>query len=352
MMHNRMSPGKKLYFPAEWEPTRAVLTAWPHKDTDWCYMLEEVQDCFINIASAIVKHSHLIVVAPDISEPETIIGERIKDQIDRITFVEMPTNDTWARDFGPISLLEHDAPFSNPIYLDFKFNGWGLKFASDKDNLVTSRLFEKSILKGNYVNRLGFVLEGGSIETDGKGTLLTTSRCLLSPNRNGQMSREEIENYLKEQLNIEKILWLEYGYLAGDDTDSHTDTLARLAPHDTIVYVRCDDPDDEHFEELHLMEKELKKLRTLSGQPFNLVAIPMPDAIFDEEGERLPATYANYLVLNHAVIMPVYGQKAKDFLATQIIKIAFPDHEIIPVDCRALIRQHGSLHCMTMQIPC
>lgn len=347
-----MSQEKKLYFPAEWEPSQAVLMAWPHKDTDWNYMLDDVQNCFINIAAAIVQHSHLIVVAPDVSEPRYKIGEKLNDQIDRITFVEMPTNDTWARDFGPISIIEHDSPFNTPVFLDFKFNGWGLKFASDKDNLVTSRLFEKKILNGDYVNRLGFVLEGGSIETDGKGTLLSTSRCLLSPNRNGQMSREEIEDYLKEQLCIEKMLWLEHGYLAGDDTDSHTDTLARLAPHDTIVYVSCDNPDDEHFEELHLMEEELRNLRTISGQPFNLVALPLPDPVFDEEGERLPATYANYLVLNDAVIMPVYGQKAKDLLATQIIRIAFPDHEIIPVDCRPLICQHGSLHCMTMQIPC
>lgn len=346
-----MSQEKRLYFPAEWEPTEAILMAWPHKDTDWCYMLDDVQKCFLNIAAAIVQHSRLIVVAPDITEPKELISEKVKGDINQVTFVEIPTNDTWARDFGPISLLDVDIPFHPPVFLDFKFNGWGLKYASDKDNLVTSRLFEKQIIEGDYVNRLGFVLEGGSIETDGKGTLLTTSRCLLSPNRNGQMSRWEIEDYLKEQLNIKKILWLEHGYLAGDDTDSHTDTLARLAPNDTIVYVGCDNPEDEHFEELHLMEDELKDLRTLSNQPFNLVALPLPDPVFDEEGERLPATYANYLVLNDAVLMPIYGQKAKDLLATRIIKIVFPDHEIIPVDCRPLIRQHGSLHCMTMQIP-
>ena len=165
------------------------------------------------------------------------------------------------------------------------------------------------------------------------------------------MTRAEIEKYLKETLNIKHILWLEHGYLAGDDTDSHTDTLARLAPDNTIVYVGCDNPDDEHYTELKMMEDELKEMRTADGKPYNLVALPLPDPIYDEEGERLPATYANYLVVNNAVLMPVYGQKAKDLLASQIIKIAFPEHQIITIDCNALIRQHGSLHCMTMQIP-
>ena len=350
MTTDKMFNSKKLYFPAEWEPSRAVLMAWPHEATDWSYMLDDVQKCFVDIVSAIVRLSSMIIVAPDVDEPKKIIKEVIGDDIDKITFVQLPTNDTWARDFGPITLIEADQPFGNPTYLDFKFNGWGLKFAADKDNLVTSRLCNEGILKGDYVNCLGFVMEGGSIETDGKGTLLTTSRCLLSPNRNGDMSRAEIEDYLKSRLNINHILWLEHGYLAGDDTDSHTDTLARLAPDDTIVYVSCDNPDDEHFEELKLMELELRKFRTQSGQPFNLVALPMPDPIFEDE-ERLPATYANYLVLNHAVLMPVYRQKAKDKLASQIIKIAYPDHEIVTIDCNALIRQHGSLHCMTMQIP-
>ena len=342
---------QKLYFPAEWEPSRAILMAWPHKDTDWNYMLDDVQQCFVEISKAIVKHSSMIVVAPDLSEPTDKLTRALGKDVEKIKFVQLPTNDTWARDFGPISLIDKSEPFGHPTYLDFKFNGWGLKFASDKDNLVTSRLFENEILKGDYVNRLGFVLEGGSIETDGNGTLLTTSRCLLSPNRNGEMTRAEIEKYLKETLNIKHILWLEHGYLAGDDTDSHTDTLARLAPDNTIVYVGCDNPDDEHYTELKMMEDELKEMRTADGKPYNLVALPLPDPIYDEEGERLPATYANYLVVNNAVLMPVYGQKAKDLLASQIIKIAFPEHQIITIDCNALIRQHGSLHCMTMQIP-
>lgn len=194
------------------------------------------------------------------------------------------------------------------------------------------------------------MLEGGSIESDGKGTLLTTSECLLSPNRNGGMSKEEIEEYLKKRFGLSQVLWLNHGALAGDDTDSHIDTLARLAPNDIILYTSTDDTTDGHFQELKLMEDELKTMRTLEGMPYNLIALPLPDAIYDE-GERLPATYANFLILEKSILMPSYGQAKKDWLASQIIKIAFPDHEVKMIDCRALIKQHGSLHCVTMQIP-
>ena len=147
------------------------------------------------------------------------------------------------------------------------------------------------------------------------------------------------------------MLWLDHGALAGDDTDSHIDTLARLAPDNTIIYVGCDDPADEHFAELRAMRSDLRAMRSASGEPFNLVELPLPDAIYDDEGNRLPATYANFLIVNNGVLVPVYNQPKKDRLACQIIRVAFPGHEIVPVDCRALIQQHGSLHCATMQFP-
>ncbi len=264
-----------------------------------------------------------------------------------VILVTVPTNDTWARDFGPISLTGTEGV----TFCDFKFNAWGLKFAADKDNLITRRLYEGGALRGDYRNCLGFVLEGGSVESDGKGTLLTTSECLLSPNRNGEMSKHEIEQYLMDRFNLDKVLWLDHGYLAGDDTDSHIDTLARLAPDDTIVYVGCDDPDDEHYESLQAMKRQLGEMVTKEGNGFNLIELPLPDAVYDETGQRLPATYANFLILNSSVLMPSYGQPKKDMLASQILKIAFPDREIKMIDCRALIKQHGSLHCVTMQLP-
>lgn len=337
------------FLPAEWEPCEAVLMAWPHHETDWNYMLSEVQDCFINIGNAISRNASLIVVAPDPAEPEAAFRDNGGAVMENIRFLALPTNDTWTRDFGPITLRSIHS--STPILLDFKFNGWGLKFPADKDNLITSRLHQSSHLKGKLINLLSFVLEGGSIESDGKGTILTTSECLLSPNRNGGMTKDQIETFLLNFLRAKKILWLNHGALEGDDTDSHIDTLARLAPGDTIIYVKCYDKSDPHFASLDAMERELQQMTSIDGKPFNLVPLPLPDPIYDENGERLPATYANFLILNNVVLLPVYNQEENDRSAIRMMEIAFPGYQIIPLDCRQLIRQHGSLHCMTMQLP-
>lgn len=335
---------QKPYLPAEWAPQSGVQLTWPHAATDWAYMLDEVQECFVCIAREIAAREQLLIVPP---EPEAV-SKQIADRVNmnNVRLVQCPTNDTWARDHGAITLLGTDGP----ALLDFKFNGWGLKFASDKDNLITRRLTEAGALCGKYVNRLGFVLEGGSIESDGCGTLLTTSECLLSPNRNGQMSQTEIEEYLRNTFHVQQVLWLDHGYLAGDDTDSHIDTLARLCPNDTIAYVRCTDSQDEHYEALRLMEEQLKTFRTLQGEPYRLLPLPMADAVVDD-GERLPATYANFLIMNDAVLYPTYNQPANDRRAAEVLQEAFPGYEIVGIDCQALIRQHGSLHCVTMQYP-
>lgn len=340
-----MMSDRATRLPAEWEPHGAVMLSWPHKDTDWAPVLDEAIDCFVEIAKAIAREETLIVVAPDVEEPRRVLDcEKLPN---RILYLTVPTNDTWARDFGPIT-VERDG---NPVICDFKFNGWGLKFPADKDNLITRAMCNTSLLRGRYSNELSFVLEGGSIESDGQGTLMTTSQCLLSPNRNGAMSRDEIEEYLKSRFGLDRVLWLDYGALEGDDTDSHIDTLARLAPNDTILYVGTDDVTDSHYDELNKMKLQLQSFETASGQPYNLIELPLPDAVYDEEGNRLPATYANFLIMNHSILMPVYRQPQKDELAAQIIKIAFPDHQVVKIDCSVLIKQHGSLHCVTMQVP-
>lgn len=330
--------------PAEWASQSGVQLTWPHAETDWAYMLGEVQECFVSIAREIARREKLLIVTP---EPEEVMKQIAATvNMENVRFLECETNDTWARDHGAITLMDAEGP----SLLDFKFNGWGLKFASDKDNLITRRAVEAGVLEGKYANRLGFVLEGGSIESDGMGTLLTTSECLLSPNRNGQMNRVEIEEYLRSVFHLQRVLWLDHGYLAGDDTDSHIDTLARFCSSDTIAYVQCTDTEDEHYEELHKMEEQLKTFRTLSGEPYRLLALPMVDKI-EEEGERLPATYANFLIMNDAVLYPTYCQPVNDARAKDVLQTAFPDYEIIGIDCRALIKQHGSLHCVTMQYP-
>lgn len=339
-----MSDTFNAVLPAEWAPQSGIQLTWPHAGTDWAHMLTEVQVCFAAIAREITQRELLLIVTPEPEEVKKQISATVNMQ--NVRFMECETNDTWARDHGAITMLDAEGA----SLLDFMFNGWGLKFASDKDNLITRQAVKVGFLNGRYVNRLGFVLEGGSIESDGLGTLLTTSECLLSPNRNGQMSRNEIEDYLCSVFHLKQVLWLDHGYLAGDDTDSHVDTLARLCSPDTIAYVQCTDTQDEHYEALHQMEEQLKTFRTLNGNPYRLLALPMVDKI-EEEGERLPATYANFLIMNDAVLYPTYRQPENDQRAKEVLQEAFPEYEIVGIDCRTLIKQHGSLHCVTMQYP-
>jgi agmatine/peptidylarginine deiminase len=334
----------KKILPAEWATQDFVQLTWPHADTDWAYMLEEVTECFVNIAREIVKRQQLLIVCVDAEEVETFFSE---DELQRISFAEMPTNDTWARDHGGITAFED----GKAVVYDFTFNGWGMKFAANHDNQITRKLYQSGIFENfGYRNCMDFVLEGGSIESDGEGTILTTSECLLSDNRNNS-SREVIEQKLKDYFGAKQILWLDHGYLAGDDTDSHVDTLARLCPNNTIAYVKCDEETDEHYEALKKMEEELQSFSTLKGGgSYNLIPLPMADAVYDEDEERLPATYANFLIINGAVLLPVYNSE-KDAIAIAQMQKAFPEHEIVPIDCNALIKQHGSLHCVTMQYP-
>lgn len=332
-------------FPAEWYPQSGIQLTWPHEATDWAYMLDEVTACYIDLAREIAKREHLLIVTPHPEQVKQLL-QGVVDP-DAVTFAECSTNDTWARDHGGITLLRN----GEPCIYDFKFNGWGLKFAANYDNLITSTLYRQNRFQARYENRLNFVVEGGALESDGAGTLLTTSECLLSPNRNGEWSKERIEEYLKETFGLQRVLWLDHGYLAGDDTDSHIDTLARFAPDDTIVYVRCTDTTDEHYEALRRMEEQLHTFTTLDGSPYRLLPLPMADAVHDENGERLPATYANFLIMNDAVLYPTYRQPANDRAAAEVLQAAFPGREMVGIDCSPLIRQHGSLHCVTMQYP-
>jgi agmatine/peptidylarginine deiminase len=334
-----------IRFPAEWEPQSGVQLTWPHEKTDWSDMLDEVIPCFVSIAKEIAKQERVCIVCPD----KKMVIHQFEDACDfkNISFYEIPSNDTWARDHAPISVFENNIP----TLLDFTFNGWGLQFAACYDNLITRKLVEKHAFQSNvsYQNKLDFVLEGGSIESDGEGTLLTTAHCLLSPNHNDGKTKEEIESYLKETFGLKNVLWLHHGYLAGDDTGSHIDTLSRFCTPDTIAYVKCDNPKDEHFEELQHMETELKEFKTMKGEAYNLIQLPMADPVYNNE-ERLPTTYANFLIINNVVLVPTYNS-SKDAIAMKQLQTAFPDREIVGINCLPLIRQHGSLHCVTMQYP-
>lgn len=339
---------RSTHLPAEWFPQSGVQLTWPHKDTDWAPILHEVEQCYLRMALEISLRERLIIVTPHPSEVEKLLRTHLPEKaLKNITLHEMPTNDTWARDHGFITLIGD----TEPRLLDFQFNGWGKKFEASLDNEICRHMNEQKILRGAYEDHLDLVLEGGSIESDGRGTILTTSQCLMAPNRNQPLSQAEIEERMLSTLHAQRVLWLDHGYLAGDDTDSHIDTLARLCPNDTIAYVQCLDTEDEHYDELHLMEEQLKTFRTIGGEPYNLVPLPMGPVRYDEDGERLPSTYANFLIMNGTVLMPTYGDRDLDELATRQLQKAFPKHDIVGIDCQVLIIQHGSLHCCTMQFP-
>jgi len=332
-------------FATEWDNQDGVLIAWPHAGTDWAYMLDEVTACYVEMARAILEDDErLVIVAPDADDVKASLGQDVDWQ--RISIIELPTNDTWVRDYGPIAVFKD----GRTVLTDFTFNAWGMKFAADCDNLVTSRLQARGVFKAPLVNYRDLVLEGGSIETDGNGTVLTTTCCLTAPNRNDALSREQLEQELLDRLGCVKMLWLDHGALSGDDTDGHIDTLARFAPDGVILYCGCDNPEDEHYEPLMKMEEDLKQMTDAEGNPYHLIKLPLPDAMYDEIS-RLPATYANFLVMNHQVLVPVYGQPENDVKACELIGQAFPGRKIKGIDCRPLICQHGSLHCATMQLP-
>lgn len=333
-----------IHFPAEWHPQSAIQLTWPHTETDWVDIIDEVTTFYVGLAKEILKHTKLLIVCNNVAE---VSNNFTSTELKNITLVEIDSNDTWTRDHGAISVFIDGQP---AIY-DFGFNAWGLKFASNYDNQITQKLFERGVYaeKVKYHNYLNFILEGGAIESDGEGTLLTTTQCLLAPNRNEPLTKEEIEAYLKYIFGLKQVLWLHHGYLSGDDTDSHIDTLARLCDKTTIAYVQCTDQSDEHYQELKKMEQELAAFRTLDNEPYNLIALPMAKPVY-EDNYRLPATYANFLIMDAVVLMPTYNTD-KDAVAKKQLQKAFPDKEIVGIDCQTLIKQHGSLHCITMQYP-
>ena len=336
-----------IYLPAEWHRQQFVQLTWPHEETDWNYMLAEVEECFTEIAKAISCRQKLIIVSPKKSKVEKILRDA-GATMGNISVISIKSNDTWARDHGFITMLSKDEKEAH--LLDFCFNGWGKKFEAELDNRINKQLHELGVVKGEYRDMLNWVLEGGSIESDGRGTLLTTSQCLLAPNRNDMM-RYNLDCALCEIFCCDRVLWLDYGNLIGDDTDGHVDTIARFAPDDTIVYMQADESDNEQYYDLKMMETQLQGFTTAEGKPYRLLPLPSPKPIYDEEGMRLPATYANFLIINGAVLYPTYAQPDNDQKAAEVLRIAFPDYEIVGIDCRALIKQHGSLHCVTMQYP-
>lgn len=337
-----------LRLPAEWERQSGIQLTWPHANTDWKPYLEEITKVFVDMAKVITNEELLLIVTPEVDEVRYRLAQDLTTaQLDNIIFYDIDTNDTWARDHAPMTLI---SDCNEARILDFKFNGWGEKFEWRKDNAITAKLNDSAAFNADYENDTDFVLEGGSIESDGKGSIFTTSFCFMADHRNQPLTREKVEERLLKSLHAERIVWLHNGQLIGDDTDGHIDTIVRLAPNETIVYNGCDDEQDEQYRDFRSLEKQLQKIRTIDEKPYNLLRLPMPDAMYDE-GERLPATYANFVITNKSVICPTYSQPTKDRIAMEVLQQAFPNHNIVGIDASTVVRQHGSLHCLTMQYP-
>ncbi len=324
--------------PAEWESQSGVQITWPNPNMDWGTQYQAVLEAYKKIAYEISKREKLLIITEN---QESTLKSLSKCNLDNISIVQIPSNDVWTRDHGAITIVEDNSP----ILLDFSFNGWGEKYSYEKDNRITQSIHKAGIFGNTSIKKIDLVLEGGSIESNGYGAILTTSSCLLSPKRNPGLKKKQIEQKLKDELGTNEVLWLNYGQLEGDDTDGHIDTLARFVSSNSIVYSKCYNTNDSHYIELSKMEEELTKFKE-----FNLIPIPLPSPCFNEFKERLPATYANFLILNEAVLLPVYGVK-EDMAAEGIIKDIFPEREIVPINCLPLIHQFGSLHCITMQFP-
>ncbi len=335
-----------LRFPAEWEPQSGVLIAWPHAATDWAERLAEVEETYIALVAAITRFQPVLICVAD-DDIETYAEMRLRsNRIDmaRVRFVGAQYDDTWLRDSGPITLKRGDGGFQ---LLDFRFTGWGGKFEASRDDQLVGVLHEAGTFNNAEVRSIPFALEGGAIDTDGAGTLLTTWQCLHE--RHPDRDRASLGADMAQWLRQERVLWLDHGYLEGDDTDAHVDTLARFASPDSIVYQDCDDPQDSHYAELQAMGAELAALRTAGGEPYRLFPLPWAQPVLDG-GRRLAASYANFLIVNGAVLMPAYGDPADD-AARDVLARAFPGREVVQVPCRPLIWQNGSLHCITMQLP-
>lgn len=354
--------GEAIRMQAEWEDHSSVLVAFPDKDTDWNVNLDEARNQFLRLISAMaVRGEKVILIAQDSAKTEQYVTDYFQNEIgnrgamDQIEIVEIPINDTWVRDYGPITVVRDsigsDGKNSEELRrLDFGFNAWGGKFEYEKDNQVNANLRRLGIIPDSeYEDCNDFILEGGSIECDGKGTILTTSECLLNPNRNPRLAKEDIEDKLRQKLGAKRILWLDHGHLIGDDTDSHIDTLCRFAPGDVIFYTDPGDKADPQHDGLERMHQQLLTFRTAEGNPYTLIELPVPDPVYGKDGARLGATYANYLVTNKYIYMPTYRQPQKDRLAAMTLQSVYHDRKVVAIDCTVLVTQGGSLHCSTMQ---
>lgn len=328
----------KIRLLAEWEQQDAILLAWPHVHSDWQHQLAAIEKNYIEICQQIFPVAKIVIFCYDQAHQQHIAG--LFSDLTPIIFIECKTNDTWVRDYGPLFCQQGEQLIAH----NFAFNAWGGKYAHDLDNAACQVLQKKMLL--DYLHH-DFILEGGSIETDGAGTLLTTAQCLLDINRNANLNQQKIENYLTQQLGLHHFLWLTEGTLVGDDTDAHIDNLARFIDKHRICYVQCNDEKDPHYVSLQCMQRQLAGFTDQQGMPYELLPLPLPAPIYNQKNERLPASYLNFLIVNQLILFPIY-QVNTDNQAIELMQQYCPQYTVIPVDCLPLVQQYGSLHCGTI----
>lgn len=341
-MTERYSVTRPMMLP-EWTPVEAVLLAWPHAATDWRPWLPAIERDYVELAAAIAAEVTPLILCRDAGHRRHIEGLLHDCCRNAPRIVVVPYNDTWCRDYGPITV----AGEGRLQLLDFQFKGWGAKYDARLDDEINKQL---TALWRVPLQSIGIQLEGGSIESDGNGTLLTTTQCLLDSQRNPGYDRDRLEGLLLEQLGLQRVLWISEGLLQGDDTDGHIDNLVRFCDEHTIAYAGCSRRADMHYQPLQAMAEQVRGLRQPDGQPYTIQAIEIPEAIYDENGERLPGSYVNFLILNNSVLVPVFDCPQDD-QALANLQRCFPHRKLVPVPGGNLIRQYGGPHCATMQLP-
>jgi agmatine deiminase len=333
--------------PAEWEHQTAIWLSWPYNEDTFGSFIEEVQEIFVKFIQALHKGQRICLLVNSLKLMEEAKQKLLKSNIDlgQIDFYSIPNVDVWFRDYGPTYVVNPKS--KSPLAMvKWIFNAWGDKYDDLKlDNKIP---YEMNDRLGLPMFETGIVLEGGSIDVNGTGTLLTSEQCLLNKNRNPHLSKEEIENYLTENLNLSKVLWLKEG-VAGDDTDGHIDDIARFVNRNTVLCTYEKEPEDDNYEPLKHNYELLQTMTIEDGTPINVIKLPMPGPVY-LDGQRYPASYANFYIGNDAVVVPIFGH-ANDQKALDIIQHAFPTRKVVGINCTVLVYGYGTLHCSSQQQP-
>ncbi|HEV7682743.1 MAG TPA: agmatine deiminase family protein [Pyrinomonadaceae bacterium] len=340
--------------PAEWQRHSATWLTWPKDPETWPGRVPQVEEIYLQMMAALAPHEVVNLLVDDAETEATVRARCVFSGAENIHCHQIPTVDSWIRDYGPNFLLSNRPQSAGQqlAYNDWIFNAWGNKYEELKqDDSISARL--ESWLR---VPRFepGIVMEGGSIEVNGAGCVLTTEQCLLNPNRNPHLGRNEIEHYLKNYLGVEKVLWLGEG-IVGDDTDGHIDDIARFVAPNVIACAMEDDPEDANYE---LLQDNLRRLQTMTdvqGRLFEIVTLPMPGVVGGTSTDtrnldRLPASYANFYIANEVLLAPVFGH-ANDSRAVEILQRLFPDRRVVPINCEPLVWGMGTIHCVSQQQP-